>query len=173
VSGHVIHSFYEAPCITASLTSNNLTLLSSCHFSSFSDNMSSMRVMGDQSASSRFRSLFHTALEDYEEKTRTKLVDHPLCQRLISCDSVESITAVLQEQAHAFRKFRGVDGKVMKSLKTVVHVLHSLSESTLLGEAIGIVSHKVPIRILCPQRTLRSHFHPREQYLRASRSYLV
>ncbi|KAH9961924.1 hypothetical protein BC827DRAFT_1200333 [Russula dissimulans] len=94
--------------------------------------------MGDQSASSRFRSLFEAAVKDYEKKTKTKLVDHPLCQRLISCDTVESITAILQEQTHAFRKFRGDDGRVMKLLKSAVHILHTLSDSTLLGEAIGI-----------------------------------
>jgi hypothetical protein len=129
--------------------------------------------MGDQSASSRFRSLFEAAVKDYEKKTKTKLVDHPLCQRLISCDTVESITAILQEQTHAFRKFRGDDGRVMKLLKSAVHILHTLSDSTLLGEAIGIVSRGVPMGILSPRRILPSRSHPREQYSRASRSYLA
>ncbi|KAI9463784.1 hypothetical protein F5148DRAFT_1376995 [Russula earlei] len=97
-----------------------------------------IRDMSDLSPADRFRSLFEAALDDYEKRTGTKLVDHPLSMRLMTCRSVESITAVLQEQVQAFRKFRGDDSKLMKSLKCTVHVLHSLSNSTLLGEAIGI-----------------------------------
>lgn len=98
--------------------------------------------MSDQSGPGRshFRVLFEAALDDYRKQTGMQLVDHPVYGRLITCDTVESITAVLQEQAQAFLKFRGKnDGKVMKSLKCAVHVLHSLSDSTLLGEAIGLV----------------------------------
>jgi fungal STAND N-terminal Goodbye domain len=98
--------------------------------------------MSYQSGASQFRSLFEVALEDYRKQTGTRLVDHPLHAKLIKCDSIESITAILQEQAQAFSKFRGDDGKVMKSLKSAVHVLHSLSTSTLLGEAIGLVRPK-------------------------------
>ena len=95
--------------------------------------------MNDRSGASQFQSLFEKALEDYKKQTGTKLVGHPLYEKLITCDSVESITAVLQEQAQAFLKFGGEDGKIMKSLKCAVHVLHSLSSSSLLGEAIGLV----------------------------------
>jgi hypothetical protein len=108
----------------------------------FPTHISSIRDMGDQSGASQFRLLFEAALEDYRKQTGTKLVDHPLYARLIKCDSVESITAVLHEQAQAFLKFRGDDGKVIKSLNTTVHVLYSLSVNTLLGEAIGLVCPK-------------------------------
>ena len=107
--------------------------------------------MSDQSGSSHFRVLFEAALEDYRKQTGTKLVDHPLYGRLIKCDTVESITAVLQEQAQAFLKFRGKDdSKVMKSLKCAVHVLHSLSDSTFLGEAIGVVRPIVALNVPGP-----------------------
>jgi hypothetical protein len=36
-------------------------------------------------------------LEDYRKQTGTKPVDHA---RIIKCNSVESITAIIQEQAH-------------------------------------------------------------------------
>jgi len=98
--------------------------------------------MSHQSGASQFPSLFEAALEDYRKQTGTRLVDHPLNAKLIKCDSVESITAVLQEQAQVFLKFQGDDGKVMKSLKAAVHVLHSLSASTLLREAINLVCLK-------------------------------
>ncbi len=95
--------------------------------------------MADHSQSSRFQVLFESALQDYQNQTGTTLANHPLAEKLQYCDSVESVTAVLQEQARAFTEFRGDDGKIMKSLKGVVSVLYTLSASTALGEAIGLV----------------------------------
>ena len=95
--------------------------------------------MADHSQSSHFQVLFESALQDYQNQTGTALPNHPLAEKLQYCDSVESITAVLQEQAKAFSEFRGDDGKFMKSLKGVVSVLYMLSASTALGEAIGLV----------------------------------
>jgi len=106
--------------------------------------------MGDHSGASRFRTLFDIALEDYRKQTGTKLVDHPFYGELITCDSIESISDVLQTQAQAFLEFRGKDGKVMKSLKGVVHVLYSLSSSTVLGETIGLVCPKALMSVPGP-----------------------
>ena len=89
--------------------------------------------------SSSFQDLFNAALQDYENQTETKLVEHPFAKQLEECDSVDSIVAILQEQAQTFRKFRGDDGKIMKSLKSSVDVLYTLSNSTILGEGIGLV----------------------------------
>jgi hypothetical protein len=99
--------------------------------------------MTDPSTSSRFRLLFDAALQDYEKQTGTKLVDHPLAKQLETCDSVEAITTFFQEQAQAFSEFQGSDGRIMKSLKSAVSVLLTLSTSTVLGEAIGLVRWKI------------------------------
>jgi hypothetical protein len=101
--------------------------------------------MADQSQSSRFRLLFESALKDYQIQTGTTLVNHPLAEKLQYCNSVESVTAVLQEQARAFTEFRGGVDKIIKSLKSVVSVLYTLSASTTLGGAIGLVRPKVSI----------------------------
>jgi hypothetical protein len=77
------------------------------------------------------------------------LLDHPLAKQLDACASVDSITAILQEQAQIFRKFKGDGGRVMKSLKCSVGVLHTLSVSTILGEAIGLVHPKSFIGVPC------------------------
>ena len=103
--------------------------------------------MGDQSQSSRFRALFDAALQDYQIQTGTALANHPLAEKLQHCDSIESITTVLEGQARAFSEFRGGDGRVMKSLKTVVSVLYTLSVGTDLGEAIGLVCSKISIGV--------------------------
>ena len=95
--------------------------------------------MSDQSSLSRFRSLFDAALpvQDYEKQTKPKLVDHPLAKKFEACDTIESITAVTQEQARVLREFRDND-KVMKLLNCAVNILYTLSTSTVLGESIGL-----------------------------------
>jgi fungal STAND N-terminal Goodbye domain len=87
----------------------------------------------------RLQVLFDAALESYEKQTGMKLNDHPLAKHLENCHSVDSILDVLQQQARAFMKFQGDNGKVKESLKRVVHVLHALSTSTTLGEGVGLV----------------------------------
>jgi hypothetical protein len=103
--------------------------------------------MDDLSQSSRFQALFESALQDYQRQTGTILADHPLAVQLQNCDSVDSVTTLLQEQARTFSEFRGSDGKIMKSLKRVVAVLYTLSASTALGEAIGLVRWKLLIDV--------------------------
>jgi hypothetical protein len=94
--------------------------------------------------STSFRPLFNAALQDYAKKTGTKLDDHPLAKQLENCDSVDSISFVLQQQAQRFYQFRGEDGKIMTSLKAAVQVLYTLSTSTVLGEGIGMVRSTIP-----------------------------
>jgi hypothetical protein len=77
--------------------------------------------MSHTSSSSSFQLLFNATLQDYANQTGTKLDEHPLAKQLESCDSVNSITAILQENAQKFQEFRGEDGKIMKSLKCAVH----------------------------------------------------
>jgi hypothetical protein len=75
-------------------------------------------------------------LQDYEKQTGMKLTEHPLARKLENCNSVESITAVLQEQARAFTEFRREDDKVMKPLKGVVHVLHAISTNLVRRDTL-------------------------------------
>ena len=100
--------------------------------------------------SSSFQDLFNAALQEYENQTGCKLMEHPLAKQLETCDSVESITAILQEQAQIFRSFRGDDGKLMKSVKSSVDVIYTLSVSTVLGEGIGLVHSMSFIEVLAP-----------------------
>ena len=95
---------------------------------------------------SSFQGIFNAALQDYQNQTGNNLIDHPLAKQLESCDSADSITAILQEQAQIFRDFREDDGKFMKSLKCSVNVLYTLSITT---EGIGLVHPNPFIEILC------------------------
>lgn len=97
--------------------------------------------MYDKSASSCFQTLFEAALRNYEKQTGTTLTKYPLTHQLQDCHSVESVMAVLENQARALSISGGSDGRVTRPLKSAVSVLFALSTSTL-GEAIGLVRRK-------------------------------
>ena len=82
--------------------------------------------MSDQPGSSHLRVLLEAALEDYKQQTGIVLAKHPLAERLQDCNSVESVTAILREQAQDFKEFREKD-RVLKPLKKVLTVLHIFS----------------------------------------------
>ena len=100
----------------------------------------------DQSTSSHLRALFKSALEDYETKTKITLDKHPLAKQLENCNSVESITAILQDQARAFGEFRGRD-RIMKSIKRTVSFLYNLSGTVAFGDDLGLVCQKTLITL--------------------------
>ena len=83
--------------------------------------------------------LFETALNEFEKRAGTNLVQHRIVDKLVNCGSADSVIDVLQEQAQAFHNFRGDDGKLMTWLKRTVNVLYSLSMSGFLDEGIGLV----------------------------------
>jgi hypothetical protein len=100
---------------------------------------STTRDMATLSEPSFFESLFQSALEDYQKQTGIDLVRHPLTIQLERCNTVESITEVLQGQARAFHDFRGDDNKIMTLLKQAAQIFHKLSATVVLGEAVGLV----------------------------------
>jgi len=103
------------------------------------------------SSSSTFRALFNQALQDYKDKTGTSLIDHPFAKQLETCESVSSISSLLQGQAQSFREFRENDGKLMKALNSSVDVLCAPSISSALNGAIGLVVRlKAFSEVTCP-----------------------
>ena len=128
--------------------------------------------MSHPSQSSTFQSLFDVALQDYEKKTGTKLADYPLARQLEACDSEDSVTSFLQERTRTFHEFRGADGKLMRSLKRIVHVLYTFSTNAALGETIGLVVRlQMPLGISRFSHILDSHSHQPRQYSLDSPSY--
>jgi hypothetical protein len=99
--------------------------------------VSSARDVGDPSGDRLgLRSLFDAALEAYQGQTGMNLSDH--------CNSVDSITTLLQEQARAFGESQDDHGRMVKSLKLVVPVLSALS-STLVN--VNLVRRVMPMGI--------------------------
>jgi hypothetical protein len=94
--------------------------------------------MSDQSGSSHLRVLFEAALENYKQQTGIALAEHPLAERLQDCNSVESVTAILRDQAQDFKEFREKD-KILKPLKKVLTVLHRLPSAADFAQDIGLV----------------------------------
>jgi hypothetical protein len=85
------------------------------------------------------KSLFETALNEFEKRAGTNLAQPQIIDKLVNCKSADSVIDVLQEQAQAFRDFRGDDGKLSTLLKRTVNILYALSTSGVLGEGIGLV----------------------------------
>ena len=94
--------------------------------------------MSQPSSPSNFQALFNAALLDYEDKTGNSLVDHPFARQLQESDSVESISAILEEQAQVFREFRN-HGRLVSSLQRLAGIFSSPLFTTLLGEGLGRV----------------------------------
>ena len=107
--------------------------------------------MSDQSGPSHFQVLFEAAFRDYEQRTGKTLANHPLAERLQSCDTVESVTAVLREQTEASSEIRGKEN-VLKPLKKVLSVLHKLSSALAVdfGQHLGLVRPQAPIAFQDP-----------------------
>src|ERR1700761_3779171 len=103
------------------------------------------------SSESNIQSLFETALKEYEKQAGTNLLDSHLITRLQSCNSVDEISTVLQEHTQTFHKFRGSDGRVISWLKRTIHVLHTLSTSSVLGAGVGLVRYKL-FALTCPSQ---------------------
>ena len=87
---------------------------------------------------SNSRVLFAAAFKDYKQQTGIELAEHPLAERLQDCNSVESVTAILREQAQDFEEFRE-KYKVFKPLEKVLTVLRGLSFAADFAQDVGLV----------------------------------
>jgi hypothetical protein len=91
------------------------------------------------STSPELKSFFESALNEFEKRAGTNLLQHQIIDKLVYCESADSVIDVLREQAQAFRSFRGGDGKLMTWLKRTVNILYSLSTSDVISGAISSV----------------------------------
>ena len=89
--------------------------------------------------SPELKSLFETALNEFEKRAGTNLAQHQIIDKLVNCASADSVIDVLQEQVQDLRNFRGGDGKLMMWLKRTVGVLYTFSTSGVLGGGVGLV----------------------------------
>jgi hypothetical protein len=100
--------------------------------------------MAEQTGPTRFHALFESAMQAYQKMTGITLAEHPLAVQLQSCNSLDSITAILQGQAQAFSNFRESHG-IMKSIKTTVSILTSLGAAVSFADTFEMVRQRVPL----------------------------
>ena len=87
--------------------------------------------------SSNLNSILEATLSEYQKKTGSELLEHPLAAEMKQCDSIGAFSALLQGQAREFQQFRNGDQRLMKWIDPMVNVLTTFSES--LGGVASIV----------------------------------
>ena len=89
-------------------------------------------------SSSNFLTMFVAAIKEYEKKTKTDLLTHPLATQLQSCESSGDILAVLHSKVNEFDKTRSHNEKLSSWLNPTINVLYAFSAT--LGQGVGLVS---------------------------------
>jgi hypothetical protein len=100
--------------------------------------MSQNHPIASSSSSSNFQLVCSAALEAYENKTKTKLLTHPLAAQLQSCDSPAAILSVLQDLIQQFDQRHRSDERLTNWLSPTVNVLYAFSAT--IGQGVGLVS---------------------------------
>src|SRR5712675_3206032 len=90
------------------------------------------------STHSNFQSVLNSALEKYENKTKNKLLTHPLSTQLQSCNSPSEILSLLEGLVQQLAQHRTSDGRLRNWLNPTVNVLYAFSAT--LGGAVGLVN---------------------------------
>ena len=109
--------------------------------------------MADHLESAHFQALFESALQSYVKETGITLVEHPFAVQLQSCNSVESIDNLVQDQTQAFSNFLESD-RITKSIKAVVSKSNTLSATAFLGDAVGLVRQNLLVGLPHSNRLL-------------------
>ena len=118
-------------------------------------------------SSPNFR-LILDALDDYAKQTGIDLTKNPFADKLQGCNSPDSILALLQDKANAFKDFRDGNRKLINWLSPVVQVLHAFSG--ILGEAVSLVSPGIDLSYLIDfyACAFRCHSSLQKQFLSVS-----
>jgi hypothetical protein len=103
--------------------------------------------------------------------TGVALAEHPFAMQLQSRYSAVTIATLRKDEAQVINDFLGSD-RMMKSIKSTVSTLHTLSATACLGDAIGLVWPGVLMGCSTFLTSLCSHIHLRKQAVLASLSYL-
>ncbi|KAI9442916.1 hypothetical protein H4582DRAFT_1141827 [Lactarius indigo] len=88
-------------------------------------------------SSSNFRTVFVSALREYEKKTKIDLHTHPLATQLQPCQSSTDILAVLRDKVNEFNQSRSHNERLSSWLGPTINVLYAFSAT--LGEGVGLI----------------------------------
>ena len=87
---------------------------------------------------SNFKSILDAALSDYKTKTGKELLDNPLATEVQSCDTVDAVLAIVQDQAKAFQQFKDGDQRLIERIGPLTKVLFAFS-GTLSVDTVSLV----------------------------------
>jgi hypothetical protein len=93
--------------------------------------------MANQSGSVPFQRPLESALLQYEKMMGIMLSKHPLALQLQGCNLVKDFNELLQDKVTYLRE----NERIIKSMKTIVSVLTSLSSVLSLPDAVGLVHY--------------------------------
>jgi len=91
--------------------------------------------------SPELRSLFEDALKQFESRTGTNLIQHQVFNKLLACESIESIVDILQEhwKPMTLCTSLGDYSTLTKWIERTVHILHSLSTNSMIVNGVSSV----------------------------------
>jgi hypothetical protein len=85
-----------------------------------------------------YQSLFDSALDTYNKRTKNDIVSHPLLTKFESCDSPEAILTTLRGEILGFDQAPSINDESTMWLSSTVKVLHAFSST--ISECFGVVS---------------------------------
>jgi hypothetical protein len=92
----------------------------------------------EAASSSEYEPIFDNALKAYKKKTGKDLASDPLLRRLESCNSPDSVLALLRQQIPGFDQSRSSDERLTNWVNPAVNVLYTFSAT--IGGAVSLVS---------------------------------
>jgi hypothetical protein len=102
---------------------------------------------------SNLDSIFTSAFQAYKKKTGKDITSHPLATELQSCNSIDTILAVLQGLVPAREQSQNSDEGTAKWLIPTVNVLYAFSAT--LAEGVGLVNITMsPLSSVCSNISL-------------------
>jgi len=86
---------------------------------------------------SNLDSIFNAALQAYKKKTGKDITSHPLATELQSCQSPDTVLAVLRTKIPSLDQSQSGDEGFAKCLTPIINVLYAFTAT--LGDGVGLV----------------------------------
>jgi len=91
---------------------------------------------------SKLDSIFNAALQAYKKKTGKDITSHPLASELQSCNSPDTVLAVLRTKIPSLDQSQSADERFAKCLTPIINVLYAFTAT--LGDGAGLVIVTMP-----------------------------
>ena len=96
------------------------------------------KTLPEIASSSDYEVIFNNALKAYKKKTGNDLASDPLLRRFETCNSPDSVLALLKDEIPAFDQLGSGDERLTKWVNPVVNVVYNFAAT--IGGAVSLVS---------------------------------